>query len=122
VTSFRRAQRFTSLTPARRFFTATLTAHDAPDAVATDPAPALEHVTDDLLPESFHNTGPYANNRIECDHGRLKARQRGSNASGDRTTQQTPLTTRADRMDERSPQPAPELHRRPLKRHQSATA
>jgi len=24
----------------------------------------------------FHNTGQYANNRIECDHSRLKARLR----------------------------------------------
>ena len=31
---------------------------------------------EDLLPGAFHNTAQYANNRIECDHGRLKARLR----------------------------------------------
>ena len=25
---------------------------------------------------AFHNTNQYANNRVECDHGRLKARLR----------------------------------------------
>ena len=33
-------------------------------------------VVDDLLPEVLHDTVRYANNRIECDHGRLKARLR----------------------------------------------
>ena len=28
------------------------------------------------MPGAFHNTERYANNRIECDHGRLKARLR----------------------------------------------
>ena len=28
------------------------------------------------MPAAFHNTEQYANNRIECDHGRLKARLR----------------------------------------------
>lgn len=28
------------------------------------------------MPDAFHNTAQYANNRIECDHGRLKARLR----------------------------------------------
>ena len=28
------------------------------------------------MPAAFHNTAQYANNRIECDHGRLKARLR----------------------------------------------
>ena len=29
-----------------------------------------------LMPTVFHNTEQYANNRGECDHGRLKARLR----------------------------------------------
>jgi transposase-like protein len=33
-------------------------------------------VIDELLPAVFHNTEQYANNRIEADHGRLKARLR----------------------------------------------
>lgn len=36
--------------------------------------PALETVIEELVPDAFHNTDQYANNRIECDHGRLKAR------------------------------------------------
>jgi len=30
-------------------------------------------VLEDLLPASWHRTDRYANNRVECDHGRLKA-------------------------------------------------
>ena len=33
-------------------------------------------VVDELMPGAFHNTERYANNRIENDHGRLKARLR----------------------------------------------
>jgi transposase, IS6 family len=33
-------------------------------------------VIDELMPAAFHNTEQYANNRIEADHGRLKARLR----------------------------------------------
>jgi transposase-like protein len=61
---------------ARRFFTTALDAHGAPTEVVTDRAPALRAAIDELMPGSFHNTAQYANNRIECDHGRLKARLR----------------------------------------------
>jgi transposase-like protein len=33
-------------------------------------------VIEDLIPAALHNTGQYENNRVECDHGRLKARLR----------------------------------------------
>jgi IS6 family transposase len=33
-------------------------------------------VLEDLLPAALHRTDQYANNRVECDHGRLKARLR----------------------------------------------
>jgi len=33
-------------------------------------------VLDDLLPATWHRTDQYANNRIECHHGRLKTRLR----------------------------------------------
>jgi transposase-like protein len=33
-------------------------------------------VLEELLPAAWHRTDRYANNRIECDHGRLKARLR----------------------------------------------
>jgi IS6 family transposase len=61
---------------ARTFFNRALDAHGAPDEVVTDLAQALETVIEELIPDAFHNTEQYANNRIEADHGRLKARLR----------------------------------------------
>jgi IS6 family transposase len=61
---------------ARRFFTTALDAHGEPVEIVTDRAPALRAAIDELIPAAFHNTEQYANNRIECDHGRLKARLR----------------------------------------------
>jgi len=63
-------------TAARRFFETTLGTHGEPVEVVTDRAPALRAVIDELMPAVFHNTEQYANNRIEADHGRLKARLR----------------------------------------------
>ncbi len=40
------------------------------------PGPALRAVIDELMPAAFHNVEQYAINRIEADHGRLKARLR----------------------------------------------
>ena len=53
-----------------------LAGRDRPREVTTDLAAPLLHVVDDLLPEVLHDTTQYANNRIEWDHGRLKARLR----------------------------------------------
>jgi transposase-like protein len=61
---------------ARRSFTAALTVHGDMGEVVTDRAPALANVIEDLVPAALHNTGQYQNNRVECDHGRLKARLR----------------------------------------------
>ena len=61
---------------ARRFFATALAAHREPVEVVTDRAPALANVIDDLIPAALHNTAQYQNNRVECDHGRLKARLR----------------------------------------------
>jgi transposase-like protein len=33
-------------------------------------------VLEELLPAAWHRTDRHANNRVECDHGRLKARLR----------------------------------------------
>jgi IS6 family transposase len=63
-----------NIAAARRFFTTALTAHGTPEEVVTDLAPALEIVIEELLAGAFHNTDQCANNRVECDHGRLKAR------------------------------------------------
>jgi IS6 family transposase len=64
------------ISAARAFFTSAVLAHDDPDEVITDRAAALAYVIAELLPDARHNTKQYANNRIECDHRRLKARLR----------------------------------------------
>jgi IS6 family transposase len=61
---------------ARRFFAAALVAQGEPVEVVTDGAAALAYVIVELMPDAVHNTEQYANNRVECDHGRLKARLR----------------------------------------------
>ena len=61
---------------ARTFFTMAITGHGEPAEVVTDRAAALAHVIEELLPRALHNTVKYANNRVECHHGRLKARLR----------------------------------------------
>lgn len=65
-----------NIAAARTFFTGALVAHGEPDEVITDLAQALETVIEELIPDAFHNTEQYANNRVECYHGRLKARLR----------------------------------------------
>jgi transposase-like protein len=47
-----------------------------PIEVTTDKAPVYPAVLEELLPAAWHRTDRYANNRVECDHGRLKARLR----------------------------------------------
>jgi transposase, IS6 family len=60
---------------ARRFFERAIgTTKIAPAEVSTDQAPVYPAVLEDLLPAAWHRTDRYANNRVECDHGRLKAR------------------------------------------------
>ena len=61
---------------ARRFFTAALASRPEPAEVVSDLAPALAQVVADLLAEVFHHTRCHANNPLECDHARLKARLR----------------------------------------------
>ena len=61
---------------ATKFFSGAIPAHGRPSEVVMDKAPALANVIEKLLPMVFHNTEQYANNRVECDHGRLKARLR----------------------------------------------
>jgi IS6 family transposase len=62
--------------PARRFFATAIRAHGEPVEVVTDRAPALRVAIEGLLPGAFHDIQQYANNRVECDHGRLRARLR----------------------------------------------
>jgi transposase, IS6 family len=61
---------------ATKFFTRALSNHGRPAEVTTDLAAPLLRVIDGLLPEVVHDTEQYANNRIENDHGRIKARLR----------------------------------------------
>jgi IS6 family transposase len=68
---------------ARRLFERALGATKiTPVEVITDHAGTYPIVLEELLPAAWHRTDRYANNRIETDHGRLKARlglMRGSN-------------------------------------------
>jgi transposase-like protein len=59
---------------ARRFVAQAISATEVtPMEVTTDQAPAYPAVLDDLLPAAWHRTEQYGNNRVEADHGRLKA-------------------------------------------------
>ena len=62
---------------ARRFFERAIGATKVtPTEVVTDRAATYPMVLEELLPATWHRTDRYANNRVECDHGRLKARLR----------------------------------------------
>jgi len=51
-----------------------LTQGPAPVEVTTDRAPVYPRVIDELAPAARHVLEQYANNAVETDHGRLKAR------------------------------------------------
>ncbi len=61
---------------ATRFFATAIRSHGEPAEVTTDRAPALAKAIVELMPGAVHDTAQYANNRVEADHGRLKARLR----------------------------------------------
>jgi transposase, IS6 family len=62
---------------AHQFFERAISATKVtPVEVTTDRAPAYPAVLEELLPAAWHRTDRDANNRVECDHGRLKARLR----------------------------------------------
>ena len=61
---------------ARRFFTRAIRDHGRPRQVRTDLAAPLLRVVDELGGDAEHDTSQHANNRIESDHARLKARLR----------------------------------------------
>jgi IS6 family transposase len=64
------------LAATRRFFTRALERGARPTEVTTDRAPAHPQVLDEVMPAARHITEHYANNPVETDHGRLKARLR----------------------------------------------
>ena len=59
---------------ARRFFERAIgTTNVTPVEVVTDQAATYPIVLEEL-PAAWHRTDRYTNHRVECDHGRLKAR------------------------------------------------
>jgi IS6 family transposase len=61
---------------ARPFFTAAMSFGPSPVEVTTDRAPAYPRLLDELAPGARHILDQYANNAVEADQGRLKARLR----------------------------------------------
>jgi transposase, IS6 family len=61
---------------ARVFFARALRFGPVPIEVVTDRAPVYPRIVEELQPAARHVTEQYANNMIEADHGRLKARLR----------------------------------------------
>jgi transposase-like protein len=61
---------------ARVFFARALRFGPVPIEVVTDRAPVYPRIVEELQPAARHVTERYANNMIEADHGRLKARLR----------------------------------------------
>jgi transposase, IS6 family len=62
---------------ARAFFdSAMAVTRTEPVEIVTDRAQAYVRVIEDRVPAAWHHIERYANNPIECDHGRLKARLR----------------------------------------------
>ena len=59
---------------ARAFFIRALKWGPSPVEVTTDRAPVYPRVIDELAPAARHVLERYANNSVEADHGRLKAR------------------------------------------------
>jgi transposase, IS6 family len=61
---------------ARELFTRALRFGPTPVEVITDRAPVYPRVLEEFVPPARHVSDQYQNNRIEADHGRLKARLR----------------------------------------------
>ena len=64
------------LAATHRFFSRALEHGPRPCEVSTDRAPTYPRVLDELVPSACHVVEQYANNPIESDHGRFKARLR----------------------------------------------
>ncbi len=61
---------------ARDFFARVLKSGPSPVEITTDRAPVYPRVIEESVPTSRQVLEQYANNRVEADHGRLKARLR----------------------------------------------
>jgi len=64
------------LEAATEFFATAIHSHGQPAEITTDRAHTLVRVVSEFRPDALHDTTQYANNRVEADHGRLKARLR----------------------------------------------
>jgi transposase-like protein len=61
---------------ARLFFARAREHGSSPVEATTDRAPVYPRVIDEIIPAARHAFEQYANNRVEADHARLKARLR----------------------------------------------
>ena len=102
-------------TAARRFCAGALAAATSPTEVSTDRAPAYPRIVEDMLPGARHVTVKYVNNRVEADHGRLKARL--GPMRGNAREEEGPIA--ADRRGRARvhPEPAPRTLRTSHRRH-----
>jgi hypothetical protein len=92
---------------ARLFFKKAIGSTKAtPVEVVTDQAAVYPKVLDELAPTAWHRTERYANNRMEADHGQLKAA-----AAPDARTQK--LTSAPESSSPDTPRPEPSS--RPLR-------
>jgi transposase-like protein len=64
------------MTAARRFFERAIATTKVAPVEVTPTEQRRTAVLDELLPVVWHRTDQYANNRVECDYGRLKSRLR----------------------------------------------
>jgi hypothetical protein len=71
---------------ARTFFNRALTCGPSPVEVTTDRAPVYPRVIDDLVPAARQVLERHANNTVEADHSRLKARLRPMRTEDDPLT------------------------------------
>jgi transposase-like protein len=72
---------------ARRFFARAIDrTRISPVEVTTDRYRVYTRALDELLPSAFHDTEVHANNPLETDHGRLKARLRPMRGAEKRPT------------------------------------
>jgi transposase-like protein len=121
------------LTAARRFFTRALRTGTVPAEVTTDRAPVYPRVLDELVPSALHIVEQYANNPIEADHGRLKARLRPMRglkqhrsartlAAGHAFVQNLRRDPLRHRHRRPRPPPAPHRLRRPGNHHMTSVA
>lgn len=58
----------------KQFFASAIGPHSTSTEATTDRSPALARAITELLPFALHDTTQYANNRVESDHGSLRAR------------------------------------------------